>query len=108
MGCLFELIVEIFFEVVGTIFLEVFGGLAEFFIPKKLRGKKAETVIRVIFGISGLLVFFALLFGILFLIDSVKNFWGWLLILVSVSYIAIAIVACYIRNKKNGGENDER
>ncbi|MBE7064400.1 MAG: hypothetical protein E7384_01090 [Ruminococcaceae bacterium] len=100
MGCLFEVLGEIFIEVIGTVFLEVFVGFAEFFIPEKLQGKKAETVIRIIFGIMGILVFFALIFGVLFLIDSIKNFWGWLLILVSVSYIAIAIVACYIRNKK--------
>jgi len=100
MGCLFDLIVEIFIEV----FCECFLGLASVFVPRKFRSVKFEKVIRVIVAIIGLLTLVVLFIGVILLIGNGKSFLGWLLVSICSIYVVAAIVISVmrkIRRKKN-------
>ena len=97
MGCLFDLLFEILFTVIGELFI----GLVAEFVPKKHRSKKAIAVIA---AAIGCLLLFALIVGVVLLIENIKNFWGWLLVSINILYVVAAIVISVmrkIRRKKN-------
>ena len=95
MEFIFEVLVEAFFELFG----EGFISLCSAFIPQKTITEKGKKIISCVCLAISLLLFIGLFIGIAILVETKgQNFWGWLLICLSMIYlltgITLKIVSC--------------
>lgn len=88
MEIIFEFLTELFLE----IFAEGFVAICSAFVPKKMITEKSQKIIRYICLVVSILLFIGLLIGIAILTETNgKNFWGWLLISLTIIYLFVGI-----------------
>ena len=94
-----DFIFDVLFEAILEIFGEGFISLCSAFIPQKTITEKGKKIIRCVCLAISLLLFIGLFIGIAILVETKgQNFWGWLLISLSIIYlltgITLKIVSC--------------
>ena len=88
MEILFELLVEIVFEV----FAEGFFSLWVWIFPGKPFTEKGKNIVKVICVFVSLIFLVALVVGIILLGSTQgKSFWGWLFICLNIIYLLVGI-----------------
>lgn len=88
-----EIVVELFMEIIFGVLVEGFLSLWFWVFPGKHITEKGKKVAKVICALISLAFLVALVVGIILLGSSQgENFWGWLLISLSVIYVISGIV----------------
>ena len=94
-----DFIFDVLFEAILEIFGEGFISLCSVFIPQKTITEKGKKIITCVCLAISLLLFIGLFIRIAILVETKgQNFWGWLLICLSIIYlltgITLKIVSC--------------
>lgn len=101
MDFLFDVLVEAFFE----LFVEGFVSLYTAFVPQKNVSENGIKVIRYVCLAVSLVLLVGLLAGIIISIETNgQNFWGWILISLSLIYLLSGIalkIASHIKKQKS-------
>lgn len=89
MGCIIEFILEFVFEIVG----ELFVSIASVFLPSKAISHRLYRILHFISVVIAVAVLVCAFIGVVMLVDSGgRSVWGYVLISVSVAYIASAVI----------------